>query len=101
MHATSVCRITMPGQMDSTGLAVGLKKGFIVEKRKLAPRPASRKGVRAKALPNPGPARLLQPKTDIFGHAPPSSSCCGMRANGGGNAAEQLADTVVMCCRFT
>ena len=36
----------MPGQMDSTGLAVGLKKGFIVEKRKLAPKPASRKGVR-------------------------------------------------------
>ena len=39
----------MPGNMDSTGLAVGLKKGFIVEKRKLAPRPASRKGVRETA----------------------------------------------------
>ena len=37
----------MPGTMDSTGLAVGLKKGFIVEKRKLAPKPASRKGVSA------------------------------------------------------
>ena len=33
--------------MDSTGLAVGLKKGFIVEKRKLAPKPSSRKGVSA------------------------------------------------------
>lgn len=32
-------------QIDSTGLAVGLKKGFVVEKRKLAARPASRKGV--------------------------------------------------------
>lgn len=31
--------------MDSTGLAVGLKKGFVVEKRQMAPRPASRKGV--------------------------------------------------------
>eukprot|EP00802_Teleaulax_amphioxeia_P034696 Tamp_41599.p3 GENE.Tamp_41599~~Tamp_41599.p3 ORF type:complete len:111 (-),score=29.38 Tamp_41599:91-393(-) len=30
--------------MDSTGLAVGLKKGFIVEKRTLAPKPANRKG---------------------------------------------------------
>jgi hypothetical protein len=38
---------SMPGTMDSTGLAVGLKKGFIVEKRKLAPKPASRKGVSA------------------------------------------------------
>ena len=42
-------RFRMPGNMDSTGLAVGLKKGFIVEKRKLAPRPASRKGVRETA----------------------------------------------------
>jgi hypothetical protein len=35
------------GFLDTTGLAVGLKKGFLVEKRKLAARPASRKGVRA------------------------------------------------------
>eukprot|EP00961_Rhodomonas_salina_P025546 344552-Rhodomonas_salina.1 len=35
----------MPG-VDSTGLAVGLKKGFLVEKRTITPRPASRKGVR-------------------------------------------------------
>ncbi len=34
------------GYLDTTGLAVGLKKGFLVEKRKLAARPASRKGVR-------------------------------------------------------
>ena len=33
------------GYLDTTGLAVGLKKGFLVEKRKLADRPASRKGV--------------------------------------------------------
>ena len=46
----------MPGGMDSTGLAVGLKKGFIVEKRTLAPKPANRKGVRAAASqPAPGP----------------------------------------------
>jgi hypothetical protein len=37
----------MPGGMDSTGLAVGLKKGFIVEKRKLPVKPSTRKGVRA------------------------------------------------------
>jgi hypothetical protein len=48
-HPARVNRFRMPGNMDSTGLAVGLKKGFIVEKRKLAPRPASRKGVRETA----------------------------------------------------
>jgi len=41
----------MPGGMDSTGLAVGLKKGFIVEKRKLPVKPSTRKGVRALASP--------------------------------------------------
>ncbi len=40
------------GYLDTTGLAVGLKKGFLVEKRKLAPRPASRKGVRVSILWN-------------------------------------------------
>lgn len=46
----------MPGGMDSTGLAVGLKKGFIVEKRKLPVKPSSRKGVCALApLSVPGP----------------------------------------------
>mmetsp|Transcript_53727 Transcript_53727/g.125604 ORF Transcript_53727/g.125604 Transcript_53727/m.125604 type:complete len:106 (-) Transcript_53727:54-371(-) len=37
----------MPG-VDSTGLAVGLKKGFLVEKRTITPRPASRKGKQGK-----------------------------------------------------
>jgi len=98
MHATSVCRITMPGEMYSTGLAVGLKKGFIVEKRKLAPRPASGKGVRARAPRNPGPARLLQPKMDICGHAPPSSSCsrCGIR-NGGAGATGGVCCSAIQC----
>jgi large subunit ribosomal protein L36e len=33
----------MPGQLDSTGLAVGLKKGFLVEKRALKAKPAQRR----------------------------------------------------------
>ena len=41
------------GYLDTTGLAVGLKKGFLVEKRKLAARPASRKGVGALIICNP------------------------------------------------
>lgn len=46
-HATFAREDDMAGfsQIDSTGLSVGLKKGFVVEKRKLAARPASRKGV--------------------------------------------------------
>jgi len=56
-----VRELNMPGQMDSTGLAVGLKKGFIVEKRKLAPKPASRKGVRAPASRG-GPRSRVPPR---------------------------------------
>jgi len=46
-HAAFAREDNMAGfsQIDSTGLSVGLKKGFVVEKRKLAARPASRKGV--------------------------------------------------------
>ena len=59
----------MPGNMDSTGLAVGLKKGFIVEKRKLAPRPASKKGVRAAAPHSRIAPRPRATKSRIRRHA--------------------------------
>lgn len=51
----------MPGGMDSTGLAVGLKKGFIVEKRKLPVKPSTRKGVRALASPPVPGLRAIKP----------------------------------------
>ena len=34
---------TMPGGVDSTGLAVGLKKGFLVEKRVMKVKPSQRR----------------------------------------------------------
>jgi hypothetical protein len=76
----------MPGGMDSTGLAVGLKKGFIVEKRKLPVKPSTRKGVRALDSPPLPCVRANKPYLGRF-------ALCAVRACSWGVRAEpeQLA----------
>ena len=85
----------MPGGMDSTGLAVGLKKGFIVEKRKLPVKPSTRKGVRALASP---------PVPGLHANKPYLSRCalCAVRARSWGvrAEAEQLAALKCHRCRI-
>jgi len=72
-------KTTMAGfsQIDGTGLSVGLKKGFVVEKRKLAARPASRKGKLGKHT-----KFVRDVVREIAGYSPLERRCIELLRNG-------------------
>uniref|UniRef100_A0A7S0VG96 60S ribosomal protein L36 n=1 Tax=Hemiselmis tepida TaxID=464990 RepID=A0A7S0VG96_9CRYP len=60
-----------------SGLAVGLKKGLLVEKRQLAPRPASRKGKLGKHV-----KFVREVIREIAGYSPLERRCIELLRNG-------------------